>query len=68
MELFRNGVARSKKGISVSQQKHVLDLLTKTSMLGCKSSDIPIEVGRRMEDARKSVENERYQRHVGKLI
>lgn len=61
-------VARSKKGISVTQRKYILDLLTETGMLGCKPSDTPIEVGRRSKDDEKTVERERYQRLVGKLI
>lgn len=32
-------VARSRKGVSVSQQKYVLDLLTETGMLRCKLSE-----------------------------
>ncbi|TYJ98264.1 Retrovirus-related Pol polyprotein from transposon TNT 1-94 [Cucumis melo var. makuwa] len=36
-------VARSKEGISVSQRKYTLDLLTKTGMLGCRPADTPIE-------------------------
>ncbi|KAA0025882.1 reverse transcriptase [Cucumis melo var. makuwa] len=36
-------VAKSKEGISVSQRKYTLDLLTKTGMLGCRPADTPIE-------------------------
>ena len=61
-------IARSKKGISVSQRKYVLDLLAETGMLGCKPSDTPIEVGKRTENSGKLVDKERYQRLVGKLI
>ncbi|XP_022863960.1 uncharacterized protein LOC111383990 [Olea europaea var. sylvestris] len=61
-------VAGSKKGINVSQWKYVLDLLTETGMLGCKSSDTQMEVGRKDEITGKSVEIDRYQRLVGKLI
>ncbi|KAA0054073.1 reverse transcriptase [Cucumis melo var. makuwa] len=35
--------ARSKEGISVSQRKYTLDLLTETGMLGCCPADTPIE-------------------------
>ncbi|XP_024018583.1 uncharacterized protein LOC112090760 [Morus notabilis] len=43
-------VARSNKGISVSQRKYVLDLLTETGILGCKPSDTPIEAGKKIVD------------------
>ena len=36
-------VARSKKGIFLSQRKYVLDLLKETGMLGCKPGDSPID-------------------------
>ena len=61
-------VARSKRGISVSQRKYTLDLLTETGMLGCKPSDTPIEAGKRTENVGKPVDREKYQRLVGKLI
>ena len=35
-------VARSKHEIFLSQRKYILDLLTKTGMLECKSADTPI--------------------------
>lgn len=37
-------VARSKKGIVVSQRRYILDLLEETGMSGCNPSDTPIEV------------------------
>ncbi|XP_022849594.1 uncharacterized protein LOC111371696 [Olea europaea var. sylvestris] len=61
-------VARSRKGIIVSQRKYVLDLLTETGMLGCKSSDTPMEFGRKTDNVGKSVDKDRNQRLVGKLI
>lgn len=36
-------VAKSKKGISVSQRQYILDLLTEIDMQGCKPSNTPIE-------------------------
>ena len=61
-------IARSKKGISVSQRKYILDLLTETGMLGCKPSETPIISGSRIEETGEPVDKERYQRLVGKFI
>ena len=36
-------LARSKEGISVSQRKYIIDLLTETGMFGCRPTDTPIE-------------------------
>ena len=36
-------VAKSKKGISISQRKYTLDFLAETSMLRCRLVDTPIE-------------------------
>jgi len=36
-------IARSPRGIVLSQQKYVLDLLNETGMLGCRTASIPIE-------------------------
>ena len=61
-------VAKSRKGISISKRKYVLDLLIEIGMLGCKLSDTPIKARNRMESDRKPVDRERYQRLVGRLI
>ncbi|RVW31427.1 Retrovirus-related Pol polyprotein from transposon RE1 [Vitis vinifera] len=61
-------VARSRKEISISQRKYVLDLLIETDMLGCKPRNTPIKARNRMESDRKPVDRERYQRLVGRLI
>ena len=36
-------VARSEKGIYVSQRKYTLDLLKETDMLDCKPADTPMD-------------------------
>ena len=35
-------VARSKRGIFLSQRKYVLDILSEVGLLDCKFADIPI--------------------------
>ncbi|XP_073133444.1 secreted RxLR effector protein 161-like [Henckelia pumila] len=62
-------ISRSKKGISVSQWKYMLDLLKKTGMLGCKPSKIPIELGHKDKLFEgEPVDKVSCQRLVGKLI
>ena len=53
-------VTKSKKGISISHRKYVLDLLIETDMLGCKPSDIPIKTRKRTESDGIPVDRERY--------
>ena len=63
-------VARSRKGISVSQRKYVLDLLKETGMLGCKPAETPMDSSTKLGANKDSVpvDKGRYQRLVGKLI
>lgn len=62
-------VARSKKGIVVSQRKYILDLLEETGMSGCRPADTPMELNAKLwEKGSVPVEIGRYQRLVGKLI
>ena len=63
-------IARSKKGIAVSQRKYVLDLLNETGMLGCKPAETPMDTTVKLEESDGSapVDKGRYQRLVGKLI
>lgn len=63
-------VARSKRGISVSQRKYVLDLLKEKGMLGCKPADTPMDSTTKIgsKDSGTPVDKGRYQRLVGKLI
>ncbi|RVW23360.1 Retrovirus-related Pol polyprotein from transposon RE1 [Vitis vinifera] len=46
-------VARSRKGIVVSQRKYILDLLKETGMLGCKPIDTPMESQKNLVSRRK---------------
>ena len=63
-------VARSREGISVSQQKYTIDLLKETSKTGCRPADTPIECNAKLGDSidKVPVNKERYQRLVGRLI
>ena len=63
-------IARSKKGIAVSQRKYVLDLLNETWMLGCKPAETPMDSTVKLEESDGSppVDKGRYQCLVGKLI
>ncbi|KAK2981051.1 hypothetical protein RJ640_007654 [Escallonia rubra] len=62
-------IARSKKGIAVSQRKYVLDLLKETGMSGCRSVETPIDPNKKLGDNKGDLVNtSRYQKLVGKLI
>ncbi|KAI5347547.1 hypothetical protein L3X38_000434 [Prunus dulcis] len=63
-------VPRSKRGIFLSQMKYVLDLLAKTKMLDCKPIDTSGEQNHKLGlyPYQVSIDKERYQRLVGKLI
>lgn len=63
-------VVRSKQGISLSQRKYVLDLLTETGMLDCKPVDTPVVQNLKLGEfpTQEPANKERYQRLVGKLI
>ena len=62
-------VAQSKRGIFISQRKYILDLLKETGMTGCKPAESPIESNHKLQlGVGESVDKERYQRLVGKLI
>lgn len=51
-------VAKSKKGIYVSQRKYILDLLTKIGMLGYKPTDTPIVVQKKKRTPKKDEPDE----------
>ena len=63
-------IARSKKGIAVSQLKYVLDLLNEIRKLGCKPVETPMDTTIKLEESDGSapIDKGRYQRLVGKLV
>ncbi|KAG8479954.1 hypothetical protein CXB51_025047 [Gossypium anomalum] len=63
-------IARSKAGISISQRKYVLDLLSEVGLLGCKPAETPMEPNLKLGTDKdgEEVDRRRYQRLVGKLI
>lgn len=63
-------VARSSIGISISQQKYVLDTLKENNMFGSKQVDTPLDLNIKIGMKKKCppVDKGRYQRLVGKLI
>jgi hypothetical protein len=62
-------IARSSKGIILSQRKYVLDLLVETGMLECRPCGSPIDRNHEMcAESGDLVDWERYQRLVGRLI
>jgi len=63
-------VARSKRGIFLSQRKYVLDLLTEVGMLDCKPADTPTVQNQKLGlyPDQEPADKDRYQRLVGKLI
>jgi hypothetical protein len=63
-------VARSRRGIFLSQRKYVLDLLTEVGMLDCKPADTPTVQNQKLGEYpdQEPTNKERYQRLVGKLI
>jgi len=62
-------IARSSKGIILSQRKYVLDLLVETGILGCRPCGSPIDRNHQTcAELGDSIDKERYQRLVGRLI
>ncbi|RVX06823.1 Retrovirus-related Pol polyprotein from transposon RE2 [Vitis vinifera] len=63
-------VARSRKGISVSQRHNALQLLSDSGFLGCKPASTPMEANINIsQDDRKLLENHNlYRRLIGKLL
>src|SRR6266508_282176 len=62
-------IARSPKGIVLSQRKYTLDLLNETGMLGSRPPSNPIDPNHKLcAQSGNPVDKERYQRLVGRLI
>lgn len=47
-------VARSKFGIYLSQRKYIFDLLQEAGMLGCRSTDTPMEFNVKIGERKES--------------
>lgn len=63
-------VAHSKKGVFISQQKYITDLLKETGKAACKPASTPVDPNIKLGSAEEdvAVDKEMYQRLVGKLI
>ncbi|XP_061346367.1 uncharacterized mitochondrial protein AtMg00810-like [Gastrolobium bilobum] len=63
-------ISRSKQGISLSQRKYTLDLLTETGMLNCKPTGTPMEMNHTLGIYPDQIATDigRYQRLVRRLI
>nr|CAD41085.2 OSJNBb0011N17.2 [Oryza sativa Japonica Group] len=62
-------IARSPRGIVLSQRKYALDLLSDTGMLGCRPASTPVDQNHKLcAESGNPVNKERYQRLVGRLI
>lgn len=62
--------ARSKEGIFVNQRKYIINLLSETSLLGCKAADTSLDANLKLDPAKaeKVTNKEKFQSLVGKLI
>ena len=63
-------IARSREGITVSQRKYILGLLTEKGVLGCLPVGTSIEFSAKLGNSgdRVPIDKEKYQHLVGKLI
>lgn len=63
-------VGCSTTSIVVTQRKYTLNLLKEVGMLGCKPTEVPIDLNHKISltEVGKSVDKESYQRLVGKSI
>ena len=62
-------VARSEKGISLSQRKYTLDLLSDMGMLGCRAAPTPIEQNHQLTaQSGELMDKESYQKLVGRVL
>ena len=63
-------VAHSKKGIFISQQKYITNLLKETGKIACRPASTPVDPNIKLRSAEEdiSVDKEMYQRVVSRLI
>lgn len=52
-------MTRSNKGIFLSQEKYILDLLKETDMLGCKPRDFSMDTNHELKTSSKGTNVER---------
>jgi hypothetical protein len=62
-------IARSSKGISLSQRKYTLDLLNDMGVTGCRTAPNPIDQNHKVTaQSGEFVDKESYQKLVGRLL
>jgi hypothetical protein len=62
-------VARSAKGIALSERKYTLDLPSDVGMLGCRAASTPIDQNHKLTiQSRELVDKERYQKTSWEVI
>ena len=44
-------IAQLKKGIAISQDKYILNLLNETRMIGCKPTETPMDTTVKLEES-----------------
>ncbi|KAJ0863942.1 putative RNA-directed DNA polymerase [Helianthus annuus] len=63
-------VARTKKGLVLSQHKYILDILEDTGMTGCRPSQFPMKQNLKLDKCNKEaqVDANQYRRLIGRLL
>ena len=63
-------IAKASKGLLITQQKYILDILEDTELLNCHTNDTPIEVNHKLtlKEDDPSIEKTAYQKLIGRLL